>query len=674
MLICCLNLLSAEVRRKTTHQIIAPGLHQAELSSKHRQYKIDKKFERYIAQKKLSTDPEDIAIALQGEALIKSYSLSSASRPVTPSSSPNLTRVNTFETSLSSPPPTPQRVATKPSLPLKKSQIPEIARPVKRYQRAHLTLFDAAPSDSDTTAKVDHDANTFKNTIWESSQADKDVLAPQSKPNTPHDGKVIEESNPKYRWPPKMVGGAGRYRHAEEASAAWVQEHAIAQVENTSMAGALWNLATRMNQSSPNGSSITIAAGLMLLRAEDTSPKEVTHKIDENGVHIYKGFDSSVNLLEPLLCTKSDASNHITESIQDLPVETAKVSFSHSDKLVEPFGGLAQASYKAPSSCGPAHPLSQSIRAATKTQTASASHQQMQMTYSDDENAIASDSEDEEESDVHATNINPTTTTTIGHGNAGPNETTTTATQLMFTNVKKVVPRPDLVRGISLIHEQLQMRYSNDKTAVESHTGSGSFKKAFEAARKTAEVSAQTSKGTAKTTVRATVTVKSQAKTATSGKLAPKVKITQRRPSKKAVRFSKQLVTKVDNGVKIIAAQDLGDRTSSVSTTGSSSQGDSSVETQSQAPQIRAGNQQRKDSTDRSSVSSGEKLPQQKKVPTKAKGTRRAIEGDGNDSDGSAVTVVPRSTKMGRQRAVTAIRMPKVEVAGGKIEGYPQPA
>lgn len=674
MLICCLTFLSAEVRRKTAHQIVAPGLHQAELSSKHRQHKIDKEFERYIAKKKLSTEPEDIAIALQGEALIRSYSLSSASRPVTPSLSPNLTRINTFETSLSSPPSTPQRVATKPSLPLKKSQIPEVARPVKRYQRAHSTLFDAAPSDSDTTLKVDHDANTFKNTIWESFQADKEGLKPQRTPNTPHYGKVIEESNPKYPWPPKMAGGAGRYRHAEEASASWIQEHAIAQVENTCMAGALWNLATRINKSSPNGSSFAKAAGLKLLRAEDTSPKEVTHKIDENGVHIFKGFNSSVNLQEPIPRTESDAPIQIAQSVHGFPVKTNKDSFGHGDKLVDLFGGHAQASHKAPSSCGSAHPLSQSIRAATKTQTASAPRQQMEMTYSDDENAIASDSEDEEESDVHATNINPTTTTTIGHGNGGPTETTTTATQLLFTKAKKVVPRPNLVGGVSLIHEQLQMRRLNDKTAVESYTGSGSFEKPFEVAMKTAEVSAQTSKEKVKTSVRAMVAVKSQAKTATSGKLAPKAKAIQRRPSKKAVRFSKQLVTKVDNRVNIIAAQDLVDRTGSVSTTGSSNQSDSSVEIQSQAPQIRAGNQQRKDSTDRSSVSSGEKLPQQKKVSTKAKGTRRAIEGDGNDSDGSAATVVPKSTKIGRQRAVTAIRMPKVEVAGGKIEVYPQPA
>lgn len=674
MLISCLTSLSAEVRRKTTHHIVASGLHQAELSSKHRQHIIDKEFERYIAQKKLSTEPEDIAIALQGEALIKSYSLSSASRQTTPSSSPNLTRVNTFETSLSSPPPTPQRVATKPSLPLKKSQIPEVAHPVKQYQRANSTLFETSLSDSVTTYKVDHEANTFKGTIWESFEAGKEGLKPQSTSNTPHCGKVIEESDPKYPWPPKMAGGAGRYRHAEEASASWIQEHAVAQVENTCMAGALWNLATRMNQSLPNGNSFVNAAALKLLRAEDTSPKEVSYEIDENGVHIFKGFDSSVKDLKPIFRTKSTDSVQINESIQKLPVNTNKDSLAHGAKLVDRFGGPPQASYKAPSLCDSAHPLSQSIGTATKTQRASASRQQMQMTYSDGENAIESDSEDEEGSDVHATNINPTTTTTIGHGNAALDETTTEALQVMFTNAKKLVPRAKLVTAVSLIHEQLQMRYSDDETAVESYTSSRASGKGSEAAKKTVEISAQTSKDTVKTSVRGKVADKSQAKIATGSKQAPKAKATQRRPSKRAVRFSKQLVTKVDNGDKIIAAQDLEDRTGSVSTTGSSSQSESSVEIRSQAPQIRAGNKHRKDSTDRSSVSSGEELLQQKKLSSKAKGKQRAVEGDGNGSDCSAATVVPKLTKVGRQRAVTAVRMPKVEVAGGKIEVHPQPA
>lgn len=480
-------------------------------------------------------------------------------------------------------------------------------------------------------------------------------------PNTHHRGRVIKESNAKYPWPPEMTGGSGRYRHAVEANASWVEENTISQLEHTDMAWAICKFATRMNLSFPDGSSIANVASLRLHRAESGPSKEPSHEIDEDGVHIFKGFNSSGKALKPILRTKSEVSVQRNDLLHNSLALTNNVFFSHSGKLVDPFGGPAQASYKAaPSLCDSAHPLSQSIRAAIKTEKVAAPRQQIQMEYSDDENAIASDSEDEwlggtEKSGIDTTNA----------GNAGPSETITKPIQPMFTITKQLVPKPNLVGVVSVIHEQLQVRYSDDETAVESLPDNKSFEKAFEGAMKTIRAPPHTPKETVKTSVRA---VKSQAKTATGSKLAAKVKTTRKGPNTKAVRFSKQLVTKIDNEVNVVA-----DHTGGFSTTASSCRSGSSVDVQSQSQQIKAG-MQRKDSTDPSSVSSEENLAQQKKLSSRAKGKQRAVEIDGNSSDSSTATVVYRSAKGGRKRALTAVRIPKVEVAIEKVKVHPQPA
>ena len=461
---------------------------------------------------------------------------------------------------------------------------------------------------------------------------------------------MIDEPNPKYPWPPKMAGGAGRYRYAVDASPSWIQENTVSQMENTCIAGALWHLGTRLNLSFPDGTRIASVAESKLARAYCGPPKELSHEVDEDGVHIFKGFNGSGKALKPIMRTKNEVSVQLSESVHDSPAMTNKVSFSHSGKLVDPFGGPSQASYKAPTLCNDTHPLSQSYRAAVKTQRILAPRQQMPISYTGSENAFESYSDNEwlgevEESGIDTTKINPT------------------KIQPTFTIGKKLVPSANFVRSVSLIHEQLQMRCSNSETVFRNNTENESSEKGFEGATKMAEVPAETQKETVKTSVRERVAVKSQAKPATGSKVAPKAKGTRKGPIKKAVRFSKQLVTKINNEVSVVAAKDLDDHTGSANTIASSSRSDSSVEMQLQAQHSKSGKQHRKDSTDPSSVSSGEHLPQQKKLSTKAKGKQRVVESDGNISDSSNATVVYKPTKVGRKRAVTAIRIPKVEVA-----------
>ena len=622
--------------------IVASCLYQTDLAGKHRQRVIEKQFERYIAQKKLSSSPEDIAIALQGEALIRSYSLSSASRPTTPPLSPNLTRVNTLETLQSSPPSTPQHVAT-----LKKSQIPEVAHSVKQYPRA--------TSSSETRLRDTQTASESKT---------------QSTPSTPPRDKVVEEPNPQYPWLPKMVGGSGRYRHAEDASASWIQENTIAQMENTGMAEVLWHFGTRRNLSLPDGTSLASAAALRLIRAyQSPPPKEPSEEIDEDGVHIFRGFKPSGNDSKPIFRTKSEAPVQVNQSVLDSLVMTNKVSFGHSGNVVNPFGGTALASYKAPSLSDPAHPLSQSHRAATKAQKHLALRQQMSNNYSTSENAIETDSEYSIESGSENAIESDSEDEELGEIDLG---TAGQTIQPEFMAAKKPVPKPNLVRQASSIHAQRQPSDSNNGTAVQSDNENESSKKAFKGVTKTATFPAHMQK-MAKSSVHPRVAVKPQAKAATGTKIVAKTKATRKTLIKKTVRFSDQLVTKTDNEVIVITAKDLVANEGSADTIASSSRSDFSVGMQSQAQQLTTGKQKRKDSTDPSSVSSGEKMAQQKKLSSKAKGKQRAIESDGNISDSSAATVICRETKVGRKRALTAIRIPKVEVAVENAEVHTQP-
>ena len=620
---------------------------------------------------KLSNSPEDVAIALQGEALLRSSSVSSASRPSTPSSSPNLTRVNTLETTHTSPPPTPQHITTSAQVPLKKSQIPELAHPVKQHQSVNSTFFDTRLYDTRSTAELDCDRNTFKETIWEHLYADKEERKTQSTPNTPRRSMSIEaESDAKYPWPPKMVGGSGRYRHAEEATAPWIEENAISQMENNGIAEVVGNFAMKRNLSIPDGTSIANIAAIRLHRAYHSPPKEVSHEIDEDGVHIFKGFNASGKALKPILRTKSEPSVQINEAAQHSIITRNKASFNHSGKLVDPFGGPSQASYKTPSLSDEAHPLSQSYRATANMKRVLALHQQVPINYPNDESAIESDSEDEwlggmDGNGNEPTKVKPAEATSKAI--AGPSENRRTDIQPTFTANKKLVPRPAFVRTVSLLHEQLQMRYSSDETAIESYTEDEVLEKAVEGAGKTVEELAQIQKETAQTMlVRSKGTAKIQPKTATGSKVVPKVKVARKTSAKKAVRFSKQLVTKVNNEVSAVIAEDPDDHADSANTTDSSDCSGSSVEVQLKAQQMKGGRQPRKDSTDPSSVSSGEDLSQQKKLSSKAKGKQRAVETDGNNSDSSTATVVYKPAKVGRKRAVTAIRIPKVEVA---VEG-----
>lgn len=608
--------------------------------SMHRQRVVDRKFQRYIAQKKLSNAPEDIAIARQGEALLRSSTLSSASRPITPFSSTNPTRVNKPESSPSSPPSTAQHVATKPSVPLMKSQIPEVARPVKKYQGAtSTTFFGTRLCDTKTAAKLEHGGKSFK--LRESFQANKTKRKTQTTANTSRHGKTMKEPNPKYSWP-RMAGGSGRYRHAEEASASWIQENTISQMENTGIAEALWHLGTKLDLSFPNGSNMASAAELRLGQVYRSPANEQSHEIDSDGVHVIRGFHGTGKVLEPILRTKSEVSVQANESVHKSGVVRKKVSFSHDSKLAYPWGAAYHASYKVPSLYDPAHPLSQSYRAATKTQKVLACRQQMPINYTTDENAIESDSEDEMLGGMEDSNTRPNP---------------------MFTNCQKLVPRQTLGCDVSVVHEQLQRRDSNDETAVESYTDNETFEGAFKGSTKMAKDLVHTQQETAKTSMRSRIPVRSHAKTATSDEIAPNMKNTRKLLIKKAVRFSKHLITKIDNGVSVVVVKDLSAQTGSANTTVSSSRSDSGIEMQSMDER-----HERKDSTDPSSVSSAEKLPRQKKLSVTVKGKQRAVESDGNVSDSSAATVIYSSTKVGRKRAVTAVRNSTVEVAVDTVE------
>lgn len=450
-----------------------------------------------------------------------------------------------------------------------------------------------------------------------------------------------------------MVGGSGRYRHAEDASASWIQENTIAQMENTGMAEVLWHFGTRRNLSLPDGTSLASVAALRLIRAyQSPPPKEPSEEIDEDGVHIFRGFKTSRNNSKPIFRTKSEASVQVKQSVQDSLDMTNKASFSHSGNLVNPFGGTALASYKAPSLSDPAHPLSQSLRAAAKAQKHLALRQQMSNNYSTSENAIESDSESAIESDSEDEELGA-----IDRGTAAQ------TVQPEFMAAKKPVPKPNLVRQASSIHAQRQPSNSNNGTAVKSDNGNESTKKAFKGATKTATVPPHMHKVMAKSSVHPRIAVKPQAKTATGTKVVAKTKATRKTLVKKTVRFSEQLVTKTDNEVSVIAAKDPVAHEGSADTIASSSRSESSVGMQAQAQQLTTGKQKRKDSTDPSSVSGGEYMAQQKKSSCKAKGKQRAVESDGNISDSSAATVICRATKLGRKRALTAIRTPKVEVA-----------